>query len=66
MANKIQFFNHIGLIVVAIWLFAATREPLRFRASGRPVRRGAVVAIRVTVVLVALLALVALLMDLFR
>jgi hypothetical protein len=66
MGNMIQVFNHVGLIVVAIWLFAATREPLQFRASGRPVRRGVVIAIRVTAVLVALLALVALLVDVFR
>ena len=54
------------LLVVAIWLFAATYEPLRSRAFSRPLGRRLVIAIRVTAGLAAGLCLVILVLDIFR
>jgi hypothetical protein len=66
MWDKLQVVTYALLLVVAIWLFVATYEPLRSRAFGRPLGRRSAVAIRVTAGLAAGLCLVALVLDLFR
>ncbi len=58
--------TEVLLLVVAIWAFAATFEPLRSRTFGRPVSGRAVTAIRVTAGAAAVLAIVALLLDVFQ
>jgi hypothetical protein len=65
MWDKIQVVTEVMLLVVAVWVFAATYEPLRSRAFGRPVGRRVVLALRVTAALCAGLCLVILLWDVF-
>jgi hypothetical protein len=63
MWDKIQVVSEVVLVVVAIWLFAATFEPLRSRAFGRPVGSRVILGIRLTAALAAGLALAILLLD---
>ncbi len=66
MWNKIlEVVTYAMLLVVAIWTFAATYEPFRSRAFGRPVGPRLTMAIRVTAALSAGLCLVALVWDIF-
>jgi hypothetical protein len=67
MWDKIQVVTEVMLLAVAIWLFAATYEPLRSLSFGRPVSHRVAIAIRVTAGLAVGLCLVVLLWDiLFR
>ena len=66
MWDKLQLVTYVMLLAVAIWAFAATYEPLRSRAFGRPIARWVAITIRITAGLCAVLALVILLVDIFR
>ncbi len=65
MWDKIQVVTEVVLLALALWSFAATYEPLRSRAFGRPVGPRAVVAIRVLTALAAGLCLAVLVLDMF-
>jgi hypothetical protein len=65
MWDKLRLVTEVLLLGVAVWLFAATYEPLRSRAFGRPVAPRALVAMRVTAALAAVLCLAVLLLDVF-
>jgi hypothetical protein len=58
--------TEVVLLAVALWLFAATYEPLRSGAFNRPVSRRMVTLIRVTAALTAGLCLGVLLVDILR
>ncbi len=63
--DKLEVVTYAMMFLVAIWLFAATYEPLRSRAFGRPVGPRLSMAIRVTAASAACLCLVALVWDIF-
>jgi hypothetical protein len=65
MWDKLRVVAEVMLLAVAVWAFAATYEPLRSRAFGRPVGRRVVIAMRVTAALAALGCLAVLLLDIF-
>jgi hypothetical protein len=65
MWDKIQVVTEVMLLGVALWAYAATYEPLRSRAFGRPVGSRVVVVMRVLAALAAGLCLAILLLDLF-
>jgi hypothetical protein len=65
MWDKIQVVAEVVTFFVAVWLVAATCEPLRSRAFGRPVGPRLAMAIRVTAALAAAGALAILLLDIF-
>jgi hypothetical protein len=56
MWNTIRVVSEGMFLAVAIWLFAATYEPLRSAAFGRHVGRRLAIAMRVTAALAAGLA----------
>jgi hypothetical protein len=66
MWDKLQVVTYAMLLVVALWVFAATFEPLRTRSFGRPVAHWLVMAMRVMAALAAVLALVILVLDIVR
>jgi hypothetical protein len=65
MWDKIQVVTEVILLIVTIWIVAATYEPQRSWAFGRPVGRRAVIAMRVTAALAACLCLAVLVLDVF-
>ena len=65
MWDKLQVVTEVILLAVAIWAFAATYEPLRSQAFGRPVGGWVVIAIRVTAALLVVGCLVVLVWDIF-
>ena len=65
MWDKIQVVTETLMVLLAVWLFAATFEPWRSQAFRRPVGRRLVITMRVIAALAAVLALVILLTDIF-
>jgi hypothetical protein len=65
MWDKLQVVAEVMLLAVASWILAATYEPLRPRAFGRPVGRRVVLAMRVTAALAVVGCLAVLLLDIF-
>lgn len=65
MWNKLQVVTEVILLAVALWIFAATYEPLRSQTFGRPVEGWIVLAIRGTAALVVVGCLVVLVWDIF-
>ena len=61
----LEVTTYAMLLLVAVWVFAATYEPLRSRAFGRPVSPRLAMAMRVMAALAAGLCLVALVWDIF-
>jgi hypothetical protein len=65
MWDKLQVLTYAGLLLVAVWFFGATFEPLRTRTFCRPVGLRLTIAMRVTAAMCAVLCLVALVWDIF-
>jgi hypothetical protein len=65
MWDKIEVLTYAGLLLVTIWFFRATFEPLRTQTFRRPVGPRLVMAMRITAALAAVLCFVALVWDIF-
>jgi hypothetical protein len=65
MWDKLQVVTEVVLLAVAVWIFAATFDPSRPWAFGRPVAPRVLLVLRVLSVLAACLCLVILVLDVF-